>query len=54
MPAYSIRPARAADAGAVARIWTDGWRDGHLGNVPDELVAVRTPASFQKRAAEWP
>ena len=52
MPAYSIRPARAEDAGAVARIWTDGWHDGHLGNVPDELVAVRTPASFQTRAAE--
>ena len=52
MSAYSIRPARAEDAGAVARIWTDGWRDGHVGNVPDELVAVRTPASFQTRAAE--
>ncbi|NUT19842.1 MAG: GNAT family N-acetyltransferase [Hamadaea sp.] len=52
MPAYAIRPARAEDAAAVAEIWTKGWADGHLGNVPDDLVAVRTPESFRQRAAE--
>lgn len=36
----------------MARIWEAGWRDAHLGHVPDELVAVRTPASFATRAAE--
>jgi ribosomal protein S18 acetylase RimI-like enzyme len=47
-----VRPAVAGDAGIVARIWRDGWRDGHLGNVPDELVAIRTPESFDTRARE--
>jgi len=47
-----LRPATAADATAVAAIWREGWRDGHLGRVPDELVAVRTPESFLTRARE--
>jgi GNAT superfamily N-acetyltransferase len=47
-----IRPARDADAAAVADIWSRGWRHGHLGHVPDALVAVRTPESFRVRAAE--
>jgi GNAT superfamily N-acetyltransferase len=47
-----LRPARPEDAEAVARIWRDGWRDGHLGRVPDALVAARTPESFRSRAAE--
>jgi ribosomal protein S18 acetylase RimI-like enzyme len=52
VPAPIIRPAIAEDAPAVADIWMAGWRDGHLGHVPDELVAVRTPETFQTRAAE--
>jgi len=47
-----LRPATAGDADAVARIWHDGWRDAHLGHVPDALVAARTPASFPERARE--
>jgi ribosomal protein S18 acetylase RimI-like enzyme len=52
MPPYQLRPATEADAPAVAAIWRDGWRDGHLGHVPDALVAIRTPESFDTRAAE--
>ncbi|MER5445739.1 GNAT family N-acetyltransferase [Streptomyces sp. NPDC002764] len=57
MPAHDspitvLRPAAPADAPALAAIWRTGWRDGHLGHVPDELVAVRTPESFAARAAE--
>ena len=48
----TIRPARPDDAPAVAAIWYDGWRDGHLGHVPDDLVAVRTEESFGIRAAQ--
>jgi GNAT superfamily N-acetyltransferase len=33
-------------------IWHSGWRDGHLGHVPDELVRVRTDESFRLRAAD--
>ncbi|WP_433381115.1 GNAT family N-acetyltransferase [Actinoplanes sp. CA-142083] len=52
MPPVTLRRARAADAPRIAMIWHTGWRDGHLGNVPDELIAARTPDSFRARAAE--
>jgi ribosomal protein S18 acetylase RimI-like enzyme len=48
----TLRPARANDAETVATIWYAGWRDGHLGHVPDALVAARTEESFGTRAAE--
>ena len=47
-----IRPGESRDAAAVARIWRDGWRDGHLGHVPDELARIRTDESFRTRAAD--
>jgi len=47
-----LRPATSEDSRDVARIWADGWRDGHLGHVPDELTAIRTPESFAVRAAQ--
>ena len=52
MSDLELRAARADDAKAVAEIWEQGWRDGHLGNVPDELVALRTPESLATRAAD--
>jgi GNAT superfamily N-acetyltransferase len=48
----AIRAATPDDAAVVAEIWRSGWHDGHIGNVPDELVAVRTDESFDARAAE--
>ncbi|WP_410785463.1 GNAT family N-acetyltransferase [Kribbella sp. C-35] len=48
----TVRPAVAADADAVAAIWYAGWQDGHLGHVPEELVAIRTKESFWTRAGE--
>jgi GNAT superfamily N-acetyltransferase len=48
----TVRPAVAGDVDAVAAIWYAGWRDGHLGHVPDELVAYRTEESFYSRAAQ--
>jgi GNAT superfamily N-acetyltransferase len=47
-----LRPARASDADTVGTLWAAAWRDGHLGHVPEELVAVRTPESFRARAAQ--
>ena len=41
-----VRPATADDADGVAAIWCDGWRDGHVGLVPDALAAVRTDESL--------
>ncbi|MET0424614.1 MAG: GNAT family N-acetyltransferase [Actinoplanes sp.] len=52
MSPVDLRPARPTDAAAVATIWHDGWRDGHLGHVPDELAALRTPDSFRTRATD--
>ncbi|TWD79136.1 acetyltransferase (GNAT) family protein [Kribbella amoyensis] len=48
----TLRAAGTGDTDAVAAIWYAGWGDGHLGHVPDELVAVRTPESFQTRVPE--
>lgn len=47
-----LRPATPDDAPLIARIWYHGWRDGHLGHVADELVAVRTRDSFDQRSAD--
>ena len=47
-----LRAAVAGDAPAISRIWHAGWPDGHLGNVPDALLAFRDEASFGRRAAE--
>ncbi|MEV4618261.1 GNAT family N-acetyltransferase [Asanoa sp. NPDC049573] len=52
MPNVTLRPASDDDADTIASIWRLGWADGHLGNVPDALVALRTPESFQIRAVE--
>ena len=46
-----IRPAVGTDAARIAAIWEPGWRDGHLGHVPDALVAVRSSADFAWRAS---
>jgi hypothetical protein len=47
-----LRPATTADLAAIARVWRQGWVDGHEGHVPAALVAERTPASFDQRALE--
>jgi ribosomal protein S18 acetylase RimI-like enzyme len=47
-----LRPAIITDAPAIARIWREGWPDGHEGHVPDALAAERTSASFDQRAME--
>jgi GNAT superfamily N-acetyltransferase len=45
-----LRPGTVEDVQRVAAIWWAGWRDGHLGGVPEELVVARSLESFQKRA----
>ena len=51
-PDVQLRPAHSEDAEAIADVWHRGWQDGHLGYVPEELMDVRTEASFSTRAAE--
>lgn len=45
-----LRKGTQDDAGEIAEIWHLGWRDGHLGVVPRELVEARTEQSFRERA----
>ena len=47
-----LRRGGPEDASDLAEIWHLGWRDGHLGHVPEELVEVRTEESFRARAAD--
>lgn len=51
-PAFTLRPATPDDAEAIAVIWHGGWAEGHLGNVPDALVAHRDLESFRRRVPE--
>lgn len=44
----SLRPATAADVDRIAAIWHAGWRDGHLGHVPDALVRQRRAEDFRR------
>ena len=43
---WRVRPAVADDTAAIAAVWHAGWADGHLGHVPDELVAHRSLEHF--------
>ena len=47
-----LRRAVVEDAPAIAEIWYLGWRDGHIGFVPEELMAARHEDSFYTRAAQ--
>lgn len=48
----SIRPARDADAAVIASIWESGWREAHLGRVPEALVRARTTQTFRSRSLD--
>lgn len=47
-----LRWAAAAEADALAALWHAAWRDGHVGHVPDELVAQRTAERFAWRVGQ--
>jgi putative acetyltransferase len=46
-----LRPATEADVAEAARIWHQGWWDGHQ-SLAGQLGAERTPASFVPRMAQ--
>lgn len=37
------------DIEAIAVVWHSGWRDGHLGHVPDALLEHRSLEDFRRR-----
>jgi ribosomal protein S18 acetylase RimI-like enzyme len=47
---YVIRKATADDVDTVAAIWHVGWKDGHVGHVPPELLPYRHEQQFLSRA----
>jgi GNAT superfamily N-acetyltransferase len=48
---FVLRPATTNDVDAVTDVWHRGWRESHLGHVPDALVAYRSPHHFRERVA---
>lgn len=44
-----VRPGRSGDVDAIAAVWHAGWREAHLGRVPDALMPHRTAATFRAR-----
>lgn len=46
-----LRAATEGDVARIAELWEPAWRDGHLGGVPDGLVAIRDSGDFRRRAA---
>jgi ribosomal protein S18 acetylase RimI-like enzyme len=47
--APTLRAATTDDADAIAALWHDAWRDGHVGHVPDALLPHRRPEHFRER-----
>jgi len=44
-----VRPAEPSDVDPLARIWYDGWQDGHSGLLPANLARRRTLDGFRER-----
>ncbi len=44
-----LRAATERDGDDLATIWHDGWRDGHLGHVPDVVPPHRRLGDFRRR-----
>lgn len=50
--AVALRPAVDADTEELASIWFQGWRDGHLGHLSDEVLPHRSRESFGCRVPD--
>jgi ribosomal protein S18 acetylase RimI-like enzyme len=47
--APTFRPAAPEDADTIAIVWHSGWRDGHIGHVPEALLPHRHLEDFRRR-----
>jgi GNAT superfamily N-acetyltransferase len=45
----TLRGAAPQDIEAIAALWHSGWRDGHLGHVPESLLPYRQLPHFRQR-----
>ena len=48
-PGVLLRAASVEDVEDIAVLWHRGWRDGHLGHVPEALHPFRRLVDFQQR-----
>jgi GNAT superfamily N-acetyltransferase len=46
---WILRAASAGDVEDIAAVWHRGWRDGHLGHVPADLLSHRGQGDFRQR-----
>jgi GNAT superfamily N-acetyltransferase len=44
-----LRAATPDDIDAIACVWHEAWRDGHMGHVPEALLPERTLDEFRRR-----
>jgi GNAT superfamily N-acetyltransferase len=51
MAESAVRAAEAAEIEALARLWHEGWHDGHAAIVHEELTRVTTVDRFAERIA---
>ena len=49
---FQLRPAATTDTDAIVDVWFTGWREAHLGHVPDALLAHRSEETFGQRIPE--
>jgi GNAT superfamily N-acetyltransferase len=47
-----LRAAAPDDVDAIAGVWHEAWRDGHLDHVPEALLPERTLDEFRRRVPE--
>jgi ribosomal protein S18 acetylase RimI-like enzyme len=47
-----LRAAAPDDTDAIAAVWHEAWRDGHVGHVPDALLPERTLDEFRQRVPQ--
>ena len=48
----NTRSANPTDIDELARIWCEGWHDGHAHVVSQQMIRVRTPENFRQRVEE--
>jgi GNAT superfamily N-acetyltransferase len=46
---FDLRPAATTDTDAIVDVWFTGWREAHIGHVPDALLAHRSEQTFRAR-----
>lgn len=49
---FQLRPAATTDIDAIVDVWFTGWREAHLGHVPDALLVHRSVETFRHRIPE--